>query len=112
MARIATTDVILYQKTQTGVNSFNEPIFSEQAVKVSGVLIAPTTSNDVVDENSLTGRKEVYTIALPKDDTHDWINAIVEWNGKRYKQFGEPLGGIKENIPLDWNVKVTVERYE
>ena len=112
MARIVTTDVILYQKTQTGVNSFNEPIYQDEAVTVSNVLVAPTTSDDVVDENDLVGRKEVYTLAIPKGDTHDWENQVIEFWGKTWKSFGFPQEGIEQNIPLLWNKKVTVERYE
>ena len=112
MAKIIGIDVVLHQKTQTGVNAFNEPIYEDSTVTVSNVLVAPTTSDDVVDENSLVGRKEVYTLAIPKGDTHDWENQVIEFWGKTWKSFGCPLEGIESNIPLAWNKKVTVERYE
>ena len=112
MAQIVGIDVVLHQKTQTGVNSFNEPVYSTEAVTVSNVLVHPTTSDDVVDENSLVGRKEVYTLAIPKGDTHEWENQIIEFWGKTWKSFGFPQEGIEQNIPLLWNKKVTVERYE
>ena len=66
----------------------------------------------ILDENSLVGRKEVYTLAIPKGDTHDWENQVIEFWGKTWKSFGFPLEGIESNIPLAWNKKVTVERYE
>ena len=112
MAQIVGIDVVLHQKTQTGVNSFNEPTYTTEAVTVSNVLVAPTTSDDVIDENSLVGRKEVYTLAIPKGDTHEWENQIIEFWGKTWKSFGMPLEGIEQTIPLLWNKKVTVERYE
>lgn len=112
MAQIIGIDVILHQKTQTGVNSFNEPIYTDSTVTVSNVLVSPTTSDDVVDENSLVGRKEVYTLAIPKGDTHDWENQVIEFWGNKFKSFGFAQQGIEENIPLLWNKKVTVERYE
>lgn len=112
MTQIVGIDVILHQKTQTGVNSFNEPIYANEAVTIHNVLVRPTTSDDVVDENSLVGRKEVYTLAIPKNDTHDWENQVVEFWGKTWKTFGFSQEGIAENIPLLWNKKVTVERYE
>ena len=62
--------------------------------------------------NSLVGRKEVYTLAIPKGDTHDWENQVIEFWDKTWKSFGSPLEGIESNIPLAWNKKVTVERYE
>lgn len=112
MVQIVGIDVVLHQKTQTDVNSFNEPIYTTEAITVSNVLVAPTTSDDVIDENSLVGRKEVYTLAIPKGDTHEWENQIIEFWGKTWKSFGMPLEGIEQNIPLLWNKKVTVERYE
>jgi len=54
----------------------------------------------------------VYTLAIPKGDTHDWENQVIEFWGKTWKSFGMPLEGIESNIPLAWNKKVTVERYE
>lgn len=112
MTQIVGIDVTLHQKTQTGVNSFNEPIYEDSTVIVHNVLVAPTSSDDVVDENSLVGRKEVYTLAIPKGDTHDWENQVVEFWGEKFKSFGIPQQGIGDNIPLYWNKKVTVERYE
>ena len=110
MAQIVGIDVVLHQKTQTGVNDFNEPIFTDELITVSNVLVAPTTSDDVIDENSLVGKREVYTLAIPKGDTHDWENVTVEFWGNTYKSFGYSSQGIEENIPLSWNKKVTVER--
>ena len=111
MAQIVGIDVVLHQKTQTSVNSFNEPIYSETTVTVHNVLVAPTTSDDIIDENSLVGRKEVYTLAIPKGDTNDWENQIIEFWGKTFKSFAIPQQGIEANIPLEWNKKVLVERY-
>jgi hypothetical protein len=113
MGKIIGIDVVLHQKTQTGVNAFNEPIYSDSTVTVSNVLVAPTTSDDVVDENSLVGRKEVYTLAIPKGDTHDWkAGKKVSFFGADWRIIGIPTEGIEEMIPLDWNKKVQVERYE
>ena len=43
---------------------------------------------------------------------HDWTDTKVEFFGKTWKTVGEPVEGIEENIPLRWNKKVVVERYE
>ena len=60
---------------------------------------------------NLTGKKAVYTLAIPKGDTHDWEDKEVKFFGKRWRTFGIPLEGIEQLIPLDWNKKVMVERY-
>lgn len=110
MGKIVGIDVVLHQKTQNGSNNFNEPVYVETTETVHNVLVAPTTSDDVIDENSLVGKKEVYTLAIPKGDTHNWENQIIEFWGNTYKSFGYSTKGIEENIPLSWNRKVTVER--
>ena len=103
--------VKLYQKIQTGTDGFGKPTYEETAVEVENVLVAPTLSDDVVNVNDLTGKKAVYTLAIPKGDTHVWTDRKVTFFGQDWRTFGEPIQGIEENIPLSWNVKVMVEHY-
>ena len=105
--------ITLYDRTQTDVDELNNPIYSETAVSVDTVLVAPVSSTEVLDTYNLTGRKAVYQLAIPKGDTHDWTA------GKKVRFFGEdwriielPEEGIEALIPLQWNKKVRVERYE
>lgn len=104
--------VTLITKQLTGTDPFGAPVFSDVETQVDNVLVAPALSDDVVNNLSLTGRKAVYQLAIPKGDTHNWENAEVVFFGERWKTFGIPLQGIEELIPLDWNKKVMVERYE
>ena len=87
------------------------PIFETSEVEVENVLVAPTNSDDIITSTDLTGKKAVYTLAIPKGDTHDWIDCIVRFYNQEWHTIGYPLEGIEENIPLDWNKKVMVERY-
>lgn len=103
--------VILYERRQNGVDEFNKPIYEETAVEVDDVLIAPAQSEEVLDILNLTGRKAVYTLAIPKGDMHVWENRDVEFFGERWHTIGIPQEGIEEMIPLRWNKKVRVERY-
>lgn len=96
----------------TGVDPFNAPIYTEHAVQVDNVLVSPANSQEITDSINLYGRKAVYTLAIPKGDTHDWQNRRVNIKGIDYRVFGIPLEGIECDIPLDWNKKVTVEVYE
>lgn len=111
MAVIKGIQVVLYTKKETGVDGFNHPVYEEIPETVENVLVAPSTSDDIVTAQDLCGKKAVYTLAIPKGDTHDWMDATVEFFGKRWKTFGFPLEGIESNIPLDWNKKVMVESY-
>ena len=104
--------VTLINKTQTGTDPFGVPIVTDTETYVDNVLVAPASSDDIVNNLSLTGRKSVYQLAIPKGDTNNWENAEVIFFGQRWRTFGIPIMGIEEMIPLDWNMKVMVERYE
>lgn len=101
----------LIELKEVGKDEFNAPIREEVSTIIENVLVAPTSSDDVISAQSLYGKKAVYTLAIPKGDTHNWIDAEVEFFGQRFKTFGYPLEGIEANIPLDWNKKVMVEIY-
>ena len=112
MARLKGITVTLINKQQTGTDPFDNPIYGDVEIAVNNVLISPTSSDDIVNTKDLTGRIAVYTLAIPKSDTNVWENQEVRFFGERWRVFGIPLQGIEELIPLDWNKKVMVERYE
>lgn len=103
--------VVLVSKVQIGTDPFNRPIYEYVDEDVDNVLVAPASTDDIATSQDLTGKKAVYTLAIPKGDTHNWEDATVKFFGQKWKAFGIPLEGIEENIPLDWNKKVMVERY-
>lgn len=106
--------VTLFQRTQVGTDPFNRPIYMETQVDVENVLVSPaeTGGDELLDALNLTGRKAVYTLAIPKGDTHNWENARVDFFGESWRVIGIPTEGIEELIPLQWNRKVKVERIE
>ena len=112
MAKIEGITVTLYNKTQTGTDGFGEPIYTETPIDVDDVLVYPATSTEILETVNLYGKKVVYTLAIPKGDEHDWEDRKVSFFGKDWRTFGIPTKGIESNIPLRWNTKVTVERYE
>lgn len=103
--------VTLYEETVTGYDRIGSPIIEETPVQVENVLVAPTSSDDLITDQNLYGKKSVYTLAIPKGDTHDWSNKTVEFFGQKFRTFDDPIKGIDELIPLDWNTKVKVEHY-
>lgn len=111
-AKITGITVTLWEPTQSGTDPFGAPIEVLEAVQVENVIVAPSSSQEILDNNNLYGRTAVYTLAIPKGDAHDWENKKVSFFGEDWRVFGIPLEGIEANIPLDWNKKVTVERYE
>lgn len=101
----------MIQKVESGKDRFGAPIYTDFEVPVDNVLIAPTTSDDMVNQLTLTGKKAVYTLAIPKGDTHHWEDQEVRFFGEKWRVFGKPLQGLDHLIPLAWNKKVTVEKY-
>lgn len=112
MARIKGITVTLINNKEVGRDPFDNPIYEDVEIEVDNVLVKPTSTEDVVNTKDLTGRTAVYTLAIPKSDTNTWENQEVRFFGERWQVFGIPLQGIEELIPLDWNKKVMVERYE
>ncbi|MDT2752337.1 hypothetical protein P7G96_10040 [Enterococcus thailandicus] len=111
MAKIKGITIILVDKVKTGTDPFGNPIYEDGDIEVENVLVSPTSSDDIVNQLTLNGKKAVYTLGIPKDDTHDWEDKEVKFFGERWRTFGFPSEGIKDLIPLDWNKKVMVERY-
>lgn len=115
MTRIKGITVLLTQKTQTGIDALKAPIYSTTQVSVENVLVGQPTSEDAATVWNLYEKRVVYTLAIPKGDTHDWTDTLVTLPAPFagvYRTVGIPTAGIEENIPLDWNKKVQVERYE
>lgn len=102
--------IILYDKTQTGTDDFNRPIYSEEPVTVENVIVEPMTDTEILETFNMTGRRATYRLCLPKGDAHDWIDKTVEFFGNRWRTIGEPLEWIEDMVPLSWNKKVRVER--
>lgn len=111
MGKIKGITIILVDKVKTGTDPFNNPIYEEQEIEVYNVLISPTSTDDIVNQLSIDGKKAVYTLAIPKCDTHEWEDKEVLFFGQRWRTFGFVTEGIEDMIPLDWNKKVMVERY-
>ena len=97
----------------TGKEALNKPTYSETSVTVDNVLIAPSSVVEVLDPNNLNGRRGDYVMAIPKGDTHEWTSGKkVNFLGKDWRIIDMPEEGIEWLIPLSWNKKVRVERYE
>lgn len=112
MAKITGITVTLIEQIENGKDEFNHPIYSEKRVRVGNVLVAPAQTTEIVDALNLTGKKAVYNIAIPKGDKHNWKDNIVEFFGEKWQVIGFPQMGIEANIPLSWNQKWMVARYE
>ncbi|MDI9468676.1 MAG: hypothetical protein QM296_00540 [Bacillota bacterium] len=113
MARLKGVTITLIVHEPTGsVDGFGAPICADVETPIENVLIAPVSSEDIVHQLELTGKRAVYSLAIPKSDEHDWTDAEVRFFGQRWRVIGTPLEGIEPLIPLDWNRKVMVERYE
>ncbi len=106
-----TESVQLVVKTQTGVDNFKHPIYSEEIITVTDVLIGMPTTQEIIDTLELTGKRIAFTLGIPKGDNNNWVDTDVIFWGERFRTIGYPQTGIQENIPLKWGKNVMVERY-
>lgn len=104
--------ITLWNKTQTGVDGFGNPVYTWASKTVDNVLVGQPTAEERINELNLTGRMIEYTLGIPKGNEDEWENQIVEFFGHRFRTFGIPEQGIEANIPLSWHMKVKCERYE
>lgn len=104
--------IILYEVEQTDTDDFGAPVYQETPVIVDNVLVAPASANEILDSVNLYGKKAVYSLGIPKGDTHAWEDRKVSFFGQDFRVFGKPVQGIDDLIPLAWNKKVMVEAYE
>lgn len=104
--------VTLWNKSQIGTDEFNQPIYGWAAFDVDNVLVGQPTPEERTDELNLSGKMIEYILGIPKGDSHEWQDQIVEFFGQKFRTFGIPERGIEANIPLKWHLKVKCERYE
>lgn len=103
--------VTLTERTQTGVNEINEPVYEETEVTVENVLVGNPTTDEISDALKLYGKQLAYTLYIPKGDAHNWENAAVTFFGRTFRTFGLPMTLIEDNIPaaVPWNTRIRVE---
>ena len=104
--------VLLTVRIKTGEDAFGVPIYETLTETVENVLVAPSSAEEIQDTLTLTGRKAVHTLGIPKGDAHEWEDTTVRFFGEVWHSIGPVTEGIEEMIPLAWNKKVKVERYE
>ena len=113
MTRIRGQKIILIDKVASGTDPFGKTLYEDVEIEVDNVIIAPIShvTNEIITQLNLEGRRAVYTLGIPKGDTHDWENKEVRFFGQRWQTFGIPVEGMEDLIPLEWNKKVMVERF-
>ncbi len=111
MAAIRGIPVILYDRVQTGTDDFHAPVYSENPVTVENVLVCPVSTQDIITDFQLYGKRAEYELCIPKEDSHTWEDRVVEFFGQKWHTFGIPQQWQESQLPLAWNKRVKVERY-
>lgn len=109
--RIKGVTVVLHERTISGYDPFENPIYRTEDVSVDNVLWNVSSADDLIDTARLEGTQELYTLCIPKGDEHVWLENTVTFNEKTFHCYAENEG-IESLIPLGWNKKVLVERYD
>ena len=58
--------VTLYQRTKNGTDAMNRPVYITTPVTVDNVFIGRPTQEEIVNELTLSGKKWVHTLGIPK----------------------------------------------
>lgn len=103
--------VTLHERTQTGVDGFNRPVYTETDTAVNNVLVYPATSDDIISEQNLSGKILVYYLCVPKNDSHTWTDHKVTFFGEDWNVYSFPEAWISKNNPTRWNQRYKCERY-
>ncbi|MBR3330720.1 MAG: hypothetical protein IKG25_05815 [Mogibacterium sp.] len=112
MARLHGVTVKLYNRTVVSYDALNAPIYELTCEEVDNVLPGQPTSGDVIDSVDPDGKRADCVLGIPKGDTHNWTNALVEvWPGELYETLGWPVTGVQDLIPLQWDRNVRAARY-
>ena len=104
--------VTLVDRVKTGEDEMGAATYDDVEIQVENVLVSPTEATDIINQVQLYGKKAVYTLGIPKGDTHNWEDREVKFFGKTFRTFGPVVEGIESMVPTVWHKKVTVERYE
>lgn len=101
--------VVLHERSLSGYDSLNNPVYVTNAVTVENVLVGQPSTDDITNSLSLYGKKLDYVLGLPKGDEHAWENSDIEFFGKTFRSFGEVIEGIEANVPTRWHKQVRVQ---
>lgn len=108
-------DIKLWVNGDPIVDEFNHEEPSGEWITVSNVLVGEPSSDEIINDLNLNGKKIAYVLAIPKGDNHVWTDTKVQlpspFDGT-FETVGYPTVGIEANIPLLWNKKVKIARYE
>lgn len=104
--------VTLYERTESGTDAFGAPEYTETPVTVENVLVTPVRAEDAANALELHGKHTVYTLCIPKGDTHTWTERRVDFLGESWRTVGTGREYIERMVPLGWNRQIEVERYE
>lgn len=92
------------KRVKTGVDGFNQPVYSEVTVSIEDCLVAPPTDPiDRVESAALDRNSTVVRIYLPKDDSSDVSKSSFEYDGETFQVIGRPVKFMEENTPTRWN---------
>lgn len=112
MGKIKGISVILVEKVKSSEDEFGAIEYEDKKITVDNVLVYPSTTDEVANTTNLTGKTARYTLCIPKSDMHTWIDAEVEFFGRKWRTIGIPQEYISDLVPGQWNKKVMVGTYE
>lgn len=105
-----TISVKLHEKVLDGADGFGVPTYTTHTEVINQCLVAIGQHGQLTNNNTIQVALDTFTIAIPKGDTHEWRNSIVEFNlggvDYRCKTNGDYLLGYEDAMPLMWHKQI------
>lgn len=93
------------------IKGTNISLYSGDEIEiVNNVLISNGATTESAEMSESGGKLLTYTLAIPKYDTHNWTNRIIGFYGEKFRTTGFEIQGIEENMPLQWNKQIKVQK--
>ena len=106
------TTIQIKTRTQTGVDAFNRPTYTDAWEDVAGCVVGSPSSEDVENELNLSGKRIAYEIFLPNGDTHTWNGTSVMIGSREYRVIGDARESFVSFPHIPCNKLISVEAYE
>lgn len=97
---------------QAGKDSFGNAIYESKFVPVENVLVAPSSTTNVIDTTRPNGANVVYQLYFPKGFDLPLMNKKIKVRNEVFRVIGDPKPYPVENTPTPWFMEVEVEHVE
>lgn len=98
------------KRVKTGVDDFNNPVYSSETLSIDDCLIGPPTEPyDRVETSALDRDITLVRVHLPQGNTVDVSDSEFMYDGQTFRVIGKPVKFMEENTPTRWSSYLRAE---